>query len=849
MPSLRRLFPALVALGLSVLPGLAGASTQIPLDPNLVPKFVDPLPIPGVLDGRVTTAASPLVITASEFQQRCLPASMYPSAFAAGSYVWGYNGTYPGPTIVAQRGIPTHVKYINNLQHSDGSPLFLQENLQVDQTLHWADPLGTGLSTDLYTGPVPICVHLHGGEMPSAFDGGPDEWFTPNKTYKGSAFVSDQYVYTNEQEGTALFYHDHALGMTSLNVFAGMAAFYLILDPSAEAVTLPGSAGDNAADMYGHGYMMGMALQDKSWDTDGQEWFDHVGFNPEHPRWQPEYFGNTIVVNGKTWPYLDVEPRRYRFRIVNGCTARFFHMRLADGVGAGPKFWQIGSDGGMLEHPAILSDHDDPNSLLLTMAPGERSDIVIDFSGFANDSIELTNDANTPFPGGDPVDANTSVCMQFRVGHTVTGGVDPTEALHLTTSLRTQPIERPTPGAQTRALTLNEMQGPGGPLGVIVNNSMWSLPTSENPRVGDTEVWEIVNLTGDTHPMHLHLLQTQMLNRQAFDIAGYLTEYGAPTEGNGPPLNPSFATTATGGKLGGNPDVTPFLIGSPTPPDANETGWKDVWRVNPGEVTRIVVRVAPQDGAARAAAMGQVLAAGVNTFPFEPWMPMGMTDSFGLPGGQGYVWHCHITDHEDNEMMRRLTITGPSIATATLVARFDAVPQQDGMHVNWELTSVADIADVTLERAQQQVGPWEAVDTSVPAGRTAMSFVDASPVSGSVWYRLRLVNTTGAATTFGPIQASAPAGLKFALGAVSPNPTKAAVHADFSVGRDARVRISVLDVQGREVIRLADGPYRAGQYSLNWDGGTAHGKVAAGLYFLRYSTPGFEATRRVILTP
>jgi hypothetical protein len=252
--------------------------------------------------------------------------------------------------------------------------------------------------------------------------------------------------------------------------------------------------------------------------------------------------------------------------------------------------------------------------------------------------------------------------MQFRVGPRVRGMTDRTWNPADPGWLRRRPIERPDVPRITRALTLNEIAGSGGPLEMFVNNTMWDTGATETPKVGDTEVWEIINLTMDTHPMHLHLFQYQLLNRQAFDIARYQSVYGSPEPGMGPPLPYALRSRATGGKLGGNPDVTPFLVGKPSPPDPNERGWKDTFRMNPGEVARILVRVAPQDANARAKAAGLRVAPGVNLYPFEPWTAIGGTDSFGFPGGPGYVWHCHIVDHEDNEMMRPMLVAGPAPA-------------------------------------------------------------------------------------------------------------------------------------------------------------------------------------------
>ena len=659
---------AALCLGASALLMLAVASTvpaqvappaAAPLAPSAVVKFTEPLPIPAAING-----TQPVEIRMSEFQQRILPAAFYaalPAPYNAGTYVWGYNGSYPGPTIVAQRGVPTRVRYINDLANPAGGPLFLQNQLVTDQTLHWADPLECMMDPACddkqpYRGPVPAVVHLHGGEVPSAFDGGPDAWFTPNLAEKGPGYVTDEYVYPNEQQAMTMFYHDHALGITRLNVYAGLAGFYLLFDPANEPANLPSGS-----------YEIGLAIQDRMFDLNGQLHFPSVGINPEHPFWLPEFFGDFILVNGKPWPYLNVEPRRYRFRFLNGSNARFYEMRLMDRAlkTPGPAFWQIGTDGGLLDQAVKLNDPAVAGSPRLVMAPGERGDIIIDFSAYAGQTLTLMNSAKTPFPkGAAPNPQSTGVIMQFRVGTTVTGGTDTSFDPATTPWLRTEPIERLPALPVKRALTLNEEMGAGGPLAMFVNNTMWDMETTENVGIGDTEVWEVINLTADTHPIHLHLFQYQILNRQAFNLNKYMQVYGMPMAGMGPPLPYDQATAATGFKLGGNPDITPYLQGPVRLPDPNERGWKDTFRMNPGEVTRVVVRAAPQDALAKAAAAGVTFGPGVNLFPFDPAAPMETIDAFSYPGGPGYVWHCHIIDHEDNEMMRRMSVTSPAVPGA-----------------------------------------------------------------------------------------------------------------------------------------------------------------------------------------
>ncbi len=670
------------------------AVDQVPMLGAAIPKYVDPLPY--FAGARVT--GTDITVTIEEFQQLILPASVYaalPPPFDQGTYVWGYNvggrgAYYPGFTVEATRGVPTRMHYLNNLPAS-GS--IVQQFVTVDQTLHWANPLGLPMMDDErmmpYSGPPPTVVHLHGAEVPSEFDGGPDQWFTPDGL-KGPGFRTSAtgptyyngavYDYPNAQEPATLWFHDHALGATRTNVYSGLAAFYLLREANESELNLPSNE-----------YEVEFVVQDRMFDTNGQLYFPTAPrLNPEHPFWQPEFFGDVMLVNGKSWPYMDVEPRRYRLRMLNGCNARFLRMWLETTVKknklvAGPPFWQIGSDGGFLNTPVAMP--------VLLMGPGERADVIIDFSAFAGKTLLLRNDAPVPFPDGTPVDPQTDgQILQFRVGTTVTGGVDTTYDPATLVSLRSTPIAPLTvpAGAVKRQLTLNEHMGmaqvvdgvayPGGPLEAMVNNTKWSgkrpdptmagmaMPIpgftadtlgnylSELPKVGSTEVWEIINMTGDAHPIHLHLVQFQLLSRQRFNTRTYGRDYDAAFAGGGmdlmtgqpypagvfmpaygPPL--PYASPNADGAIGGNPAISGYLLGRPAPPLPNETGWKDTVVMYPGEVTRIAVRWAQQDG---------------SPFPFDA---TGLTpnalDASGVPNvGPGYVWHCHIIDHEDNEMMR-----------------------------------------------------------------------------------------------------------------------------------------------------------------------------------------------------
>ena len=745
-----------------VLTAAAASAQQVPLPGSSIPKFVDALPKPARLDGTHTFPGSPIVVRLEEFQQKVLPASIYSglaAPYRGGTYVWSYcipgkARTYPGATIEARRGRPTSVKFVNNLRGAGGSPPFLQSLINVDQTMHWADPLGQHGSMAAYVGPVPAVAHLHGAETPSSTDGGPDAWWTPGFAQKGPGFVTDTYTYPNSQEATMLWYHDHTLGATRTTVYAGLAAAYLLRDPFNEPGNLPGGPFDRDADKFGNPFEREIILQDRQFDTNGQLLFPSDGINPDvHPFWVPEFFGDVIVVNGKSWPYMQVEPRRYRLRLVNGSNARFYELHLNDPrVGAPePKIWQIGTDGGLLDAPVALN----AGGPALLIAPGERMDLIIDFSSLAGQNVVMTNLANGPFPDGDPVDPATSgQIMQFRVSRATPGVVDGSLNPARASRLRRNLIERPAAPAQiTRALTLNEQMGVNGPLAGFVNNSMWEHAATENLTVGSTEIWEIINLTGDTHPIHLHLVQFQVLGRPDFDIDGYMGVYGMPMEGMGSPLPYSEKSAATGFKLGGNPDVTPFLLGSSMAVDANENGWKDTFRMNPGQVTRVLVRVAPQDANRQS---GGTLVAGMNLFDFDPSAGMDVAnDGFGYHGGPGYVWHCHILDHEDNDMMRPMMITGtaPAAVAAAGSGVVSATPRASvqlaaaqpnpavgSARIKFSLASAKDVELTVFDLAGREVATL--AQGKFAAGEHVVSWNGADRAgrlvpSGAYMYRLK----------------------------------------------------------------------------------------------------------------
>jgi FtsP/CotA-like multicopper oxidase with cupredoxin domain len=646
---------------------------QVPLPGSNIQKWVDPMP---VFPARVD-ATQPLEVRMAEVQQRVLPAAVYdalPAPFYTGTFVWGYGFKelgpdgrtfpvyYPGFTVVAKRGVPTTMTFLNDLVNpflqsypgGGGAPIFA-----VDATLNWADPLNQGTSFAPYDGPVPVCVHLHGGEVPSAFDGGPDAWFTPNtpgnQPITGPGYVTNVYTYPNGQEAATIWMHDHALGITRLTPHMGMAAFYFLQDPAKEPQNLPTGEYDQE-----------IVIQDRLFDTNGQLIFPAVGDNPDvHPFWLPEFFGDTILVNGKSWPYFEVEPRRYRLRLLNGSNARFYNLAFDN---PRVKVWQIATDAGYLDAPVALKS--------LVLAPGERAELIVDFRRAKRESTILTNNAKSPYPVGTPADPRTvGQILQFRIeegSSVVDHSCDPGAGECV---LRPgNPIVRLNPDpaqVPTRRLTLNEEQGANGPLTLFMNNTeLGDLGVEgtldEKPRVGSTEIWEIVNISADSHPIHLHLVDFQVLSRQALQTSKYISAYDASFPGGlwkgvtyppgvlmpgfGPPL--AYGNCLPGTICGGNPDPTPFLQGTPSGPYPYEQGWKDTVQSNPGEVVRIAVRWAPVDTPVDDVQPGQ------NRYPFDPSAQLGvLDDGFGYPGGPGYVWHCHIIDHEDNEMMRRYEVT------------------------------------------------------------------------------------------------------------------------------------------------------------------------------------------------
>lgn len=470
--------------------------------------------------------------------------------------VWGYGvpgraTTFPGPTLVARRDVPIGVKWTNKLPKSRSAPY--NHLLPLDQTVHWADPAKGG---------IPVVTHLHGGHSESASDGLPDAWFTQGFAEKGPDWQKQTSAYDNDQEAATLWYHDHALGMTRLNVYAGLAGFYLLRDDNENRLVADGV-------LPGGRYEVEIAIQDRMFNADGQLYLPSELESDEFP-WAPspsivaEFFGDFILVNGAVWPVLEVEPRKYRLRLLNGSDSRFYVLKLSNGQ----LIWQIGTDGGLLYAPVALDR--------LVIGPGERADVILDFSAASwGEEIVLVNDGpDEPFKGFDSAGrviggsadpATTGQIMLFRASLALSDLAEAT--VEPGTPLR-EPITPLAATGATRQLILFEGTDEYGrlkpALGTVNDGALaFAYPSTETPELGDVEVWELYNTTEDAHPIHLHLVQFQILDRQSFKAE---------------------QDPVTGAILKIQP------TGRPRPAAANESGWKDTAQMFPGEVTRIAAR-------------------------------------------------------------------------------------------------------------------------------------------------------------------------------------------------------------------------------------------------------------------
>jgi FtsP/CotA-like multicopper oxidase with cupredoxin domain len=552
---------------------------------------------------------------------------------------------YLGPTIEAQRGTPIALTVTNKLtgRHPYAS---------------YFDPTIMGTSQlDAYA--PRTSTHLHGGHTPPASDGGPDETYRaqgldPDDYAQGSG--SYTYTYPNDQEATTLWYHDHALAMTRFNPMAGLAAFYLIRDSidtgrTENPLGLPANIPDTV-NSTGKTYEWPLVLQDRMFKDKSGALNYPTNYTTYHPTWAPESFGDVATVNGQAWANLNVDRGMYRFRLLNGSNARFYNLTLMDKKTGNPTknvpIYQIGSEGGLFNKPVPITS----TSPGLLIAPGERADLLVDFRGIPAGSVfQWYNNANAPYPTGPNSISRGGVplqrILQFTVGAT-TGYSPPagTAAANLATAtLRAgaQAITALT-STKTRTMFLNEVIDPVTftPVQVLINNLTFHDGDALRntgiaiPKLNTVETWEIVNTTMDAHPIHLHMTQFQVLNRQTADTAAYLAAVNANL-----PTSPKDGGTGVQGSNGTKPapDLKPYLKGSPRPPAANEIGWKDTVRANPGEVVRIIVPFGGSQAGIKAAFDGDTPTAAVQRFVGR------------------YVWHCHILEHEENDMMQSYTVS------------------------------------------------------------------------------------------------------------------------------------------------------------------------------------------------
>ena len=572
-----------------------------------------------------------------------------------------------GGIIAAKRGSPVQITFSNNLPK--------KHILPVDRTIMGTEDADN--RTD---------VHLHGGLVPWTSDGGPFAWWDP-KGNIGPSFLNNsvlgvphpaandaEYYYPNNQGARLVWYHDHSIGTTRLNAYAGIASAYVIYDDYELALGLPPYNLPGPLDtrtvylVFQEKVFVSKTTeqQDRTWhklrpdSRPGDLWYAHI-YDPADrqdplppgaldlpdPSCVPEFFGDTPLVNGLAYPFVEVEPREYRFRMLNATQSRFLNPRLVFAKGtsfpndcepgstAGPAFVQFGTEGGFLPAPVFLSGASpavpggpSPNQLLL--APAERADLIVDFRDVEPGSrLLLVSDAPGPYPDGDPpitstpgFGPDTRTLLQVRVKARV-GAADPQisfpEVLTPTDPfLLAQQPGSPTAipsGVPVRRLTLNETFDAHGRLIQFLGTDAAAadgfgreyvdMPTEVVSR-GSTEVWEILNLTGDTHPIHFHLVNVEVLSRQLFDVDNY--EGDAPT-----------------------------MTGDATAPDDNELGWKETVRMNPGEVTRVLMKFDLPD----------------TPFPVPP-SPR-LIAEYGISGAE-YVWHCHILEHEEHDMMRPFVV-------------------------------------------------------------------------------------------------------------------------------------------------------------------------------------------------
>jgi FtsP/CotA-like multicopper oxidase with cupredoxin domain len=670
------------------LPAKVFAAAAIPglSDPALQPKFMNMVPDAMAPSFKFTSPNNKYQIEMRQNIQ--MTGLLGPGNIPVPTTIWGYgtngkNATWPGRTFEVQSGTPIEVMWKNKLPN--------YHLLPVDTSLHWAYSLYGYTHYTIAKDGVPVVTHLHGGHSDFQFDGNPEFFFGPGWKVRGPQWVEKKYIYHNSQVAGNLWYHDHALGITRLNVYAGLAGFYFVRDNYDTGK--PG----NPLDLPAWPYEKAYAIQDRMFRNTGELFYPAFPGEPAYedfitgegailpealfpnggPTALAEFFGDHMVVNGVIWPKENVEPRNYRLHLLNGTDSRFMAIQFFEvsagatdftSVVAGPlEFTVIGSDQGLASSPTTVTT--------LLSEPGSRYDIIFDFKRVTPGSRVIMKNigGDEPFGGefGEQIFDCTDRIMAFDVvlplDTAVQKDVSPTlneinfgpnvpvptrirkvalfegkdEFGRLQPLLGTaepaidyadNPINWPATDVYKMAMlpdgTPSPLEGP------MEGSIAWHSPTTENPALNTTEEWEIWNMTGDAHPIHLHLVHFEVLGRQEINFDSNADEDGFI---EGTPANDGIylvpqptvqhnsvageaATYGMGFKIV-HPTDPDDAYGAfvNTPPGIVENTPKDMVTALPGQITRIKA-------------------------------------TFDKPGH--YVWHCHILSHEDHEMMRVMHV-GP----------------------------------------------------------------------------------------------------------------------------------------------------------------------------------------------
>ncbi|MBI5589721.1 MAG: multicopper oxidase domain-containing protein [Deltaproteobacteria bacterium] len=656
-------------------------------------------------------------VTAGWFRDQLHPSLPNPTRLygygPAGTTAGGLaGGVHLGNAIVATKGRPVRIKFSSALPGTHILPF--------DSTIPTAPGI-LGGSQDR------AAIHLHGGLVPWASDGGPFNWVDPRGAVGASnvswlpnatGLLTNDYYYPNNQSARLMWYHDHAIGTTRTSAYAGLASAYILVDPTDPIEIALTSAMSSLGDPHFDADFL--VFQDKIfWNPaldpnyalyvtgvqPGDLWYPYLyernrwkingpKFAPPIPSAIPEFFGDTMLVNGSVYPEQTLDAEVYRFRLLNACNARFLNLKFVIDTGIGEPVgtylaptpapvdvWIIGTEGGFLPAPVQLFQSGLPMAGFiptptlpgpLLMGPAERVDILVDFSKCFGQKVLLFNDAQAPFPVGAPVNdyypgapknpivtslgfgPNTRTLMRFAVTGINVGPSLSSILGTITPAFSNSPVNpvlptvptvnggntlAATPGSTinhkgvnyfyqptTQELTLNEIYDVYGRLMQLVGTnvplvkgtfgrSYMDAPT-ETVQYGTIQVWNIYNLTGDTHPMHFHLFNAMILKRQPFQVNSF----------NG---IPSFTGPGRG-------------------PERGEEGWKETVKMNPGECTTIAILVEDPNPVGRQYAV----TSGVNTYN-ATLPPSPRLATFGVTGDE-YVFHCHILEHEEHDMMRPL---------------------------------------------------------------------------------------------------------------------------------------------------------------------------------------------------